>query len=173
MCFVGEVDRQKCVQPYFMSGPLAEVLTIANVRQATEAVDWWCSLKWVFLKVSQISKENTRWSLFLIKLINFLINFIKKRLQHRCFHVKVFKNTFLIRTPPVAASHPASRIWTPSKVGRRFEVAQKLSFDCLHEAAQQWWPLQHRVLTTLSNLSNNNAHHWIFFLKIAPLPVHS
>ena len=34
-------------------------------------------------------------------------NFIKKRLQHRCFPVNIaknLKNTFLYRTPPVAAS---------------------------------------------------------------------
>ena len=35
-----------------------------------------------------------------------LLNFIKKRLQHRCFPVniaKLFKNSFLYRLPPVAA----------------------------------------------------------------------
>ena len=43
------------------------------------------------------------WSLFLIK----LIQFIKKRLQHRCFPVKFqkfLKATFFTETPLVAAS---------------------------------------------------------------------
>ena len=42
-------------------------------------------------------------SLFLIKLLALACNFIKKRLQHWCFHVKFikyFKNTFFYRTPP-------------------------------------------------------------------------
>ena len=33
-CFCGMVDRRKAFLPYFQPGPLSEILTIANLRQA-------------------------------------------------------------------------------------------------------------------------------------------
>ena len=61
----------------------------------SEAVAWRCSVKKVFLEISQNSQENT------CARVSFLI----KRLWHRCFPVNlVSKNTFSYRTPPVAAS---------------------------------------------------------------------
>ena len=60
----------------------------------------WCSLKKVFLKISQILQENTCVE------VKFLINFItKKRLQHSCFPVKVFKNTYFEEHPRTTASN--------------------------------------------------------------------
>ena len=65
--------------------------------QLSEAVSWRCSVKNVFLKFSQNWQENTcdRVS-FLIKS---QVNFIKKRLWHRCFLVnfaKFLRTTFFI-----------------------------------------------------------------------------
>ena len=60
----------------------------------TEAVVRRCSLKQVLLNTSQF------WSFFLIS----FKNFIKKRLQHRCFSVKFAKEHLFYRALPVAAS---------------------------------------------------------------------
>ena len=69
-----------------------------------EAVGGRCSVKKVFLKISQNLPRNIYVGVsFLIKLQLIL----KKRLQHRCFTVnlcEIFKNTFSYRTLPVAAS---------------------------------------------------------------------
>ena len=51
-----------------------------------------CFSKWVFLKLSQYSQENTCVGVFLN---------IKKTFQHRCFPVNIVK---FLRTPPLAAS---------------------------------------------------------------------
>ena len=52
-----------------------------------------CSVKRACLNISQISQENTWSECFLIKLQTFkLCNFIKKRLQHKCFPVKFAKS---------------------------------------------------------------------------------
>ena len=53
---------------------------------------WRCSVEKVFFKFFQISQENTS---VVMSLIKFVKNFIKKRLQHRCFPVKFAK---LLRT---------------------------------------------------------------------------
>ena len=60
-----------------------------------EAVVQWCSVKKLFLEISQNLQESTcaRVSL-LIKLQTLACKFIKKETQHRCF-----KNTFFHRTP--------------------------------------------------------------------------
>ena len=66
--------------------------------------------KYVLLKVSQASKENTCvrfsfWKTWRLK----ACNFIKKRLQHRFFFREVYeilKNTFFYWTTPVTASAP-------------------------------------------------------------------
>ena len=54
---------------------------------------WRCSVEEVFLKIFQISQETTCVG---VSLIEFVKNFINKRLQHRCFHVKFEK---FLRTP--------------------------------------------------------------------------
>ena len=59
----------------------------------TEAATGGVLSKNVFLKVLQISQENTCVGVFLIK---FVKNFVKKRLQHNCFPVKFGK---FLRTP--------------------------------------------------------------------------
>ena len=72
-----------------------------NLRSITtvEAVNWRCSVKKVFLEISQHSQKNTcARVLFLIKLQTEACNFIKKRLWPRCFPVKFLKflrTTFL------------------------------------------------------------------------------
>ena len=73
-----------------------------------EAVAQMCSMKKVFLEISQNSQENTcaRVSI-LIKLQALPTTFLKKRLWHRCFFCefcKISKNTFFYRTPLVVAS---------------------------------------------------------------------
>ena len=47
--------------------------------------------KKMFLKISQISQENTCWILFLINLQALGLQFFKKRLRHRCFPVNIAK----------------------------------------------------------------------------------
>ena len=80
-----------------------------GLRFVTEAVSRKCSVKKVFLKISQNSQENTcaRVSFF-IKLQAFaLLNFIKKETLTQVFSCRLWeisKNTFCYRTPPVAVS---------------------------------------------------------------------
>ena len=74
----------------------------------TEAVVRRCSVEKVFLEISQNSQENTcaRVS-FLIKLQAWASNFIKKETLAQvfsCEFCEISKNTFLHRTPLVAAS---------------------------------------------------------------------
>ena len=68
----------------------------------TEAVARKCSVKKVFLKISQNSRENN------CARVSFLKSaLLKKKLLHRRFPVnsaKISKNTFSYRVPPVAAS---------------------------------------------------------------------
>ena len=73
----------------------------------SEAVARRCSVKKVFLKISQNLQENTcaRVS-FSITLLAWVCNFIKKETLAQtfsCEFCKNFKNTFFYRTPPVAA----------------------------------------------------------------------
>ena len=73
-----------------------------------EAVSRRCSVKKVFLEISQNSQKNTcaRVS-FLIKLQTEACNFIKKATLGQVFSLEfceIFKNTFSYRTPQVAAS---------------------------------------------------------------------
>ena len=69
----------------------------------------------MFLKIPQISQENTCWSLFLIKLHPWRPYYrpeglTEKRLQHRCFpqkFAKILRTTVFYLTPPVAPSAPS------------------------------------------------------------------
>ena len=67
-----------------------------------------CSTRKLFLKISQDSQENTCvGASFLIKMQGFRPpNFIKKRLEHRCFreHWEIFKNTYFEEHLRTAAS---------------------------------------------------------------------
>ena len=65
-----------------------------------EAVVWRCSVKKIFLEISQTSQENT-------SARGLAWNFIKKELLVQVFSFKfseISKNTFFYRTPPVVAS---------------------------------------------------------------------
>ena len=83
---------------------LARIKDICNLVTNIEAVVQTCSVKKMFLEISQNSQENTcaRVS-FLIKLQAWPATLLKKRLCHKCFPVN-FVNTFLHWTPLVAAS---------------------------------------------------------------------
>ena len=74
----------------------------------TEAVTRRCSVKKVFLKISQNSQENTRARVsFLIKLQAEACNLIKKETLAQvfsCEFCEIFKNTIFYRIHPVAAS---------------------------------------------------------------------
>ena len=78
----------------------------ASALLKSEAVAQRCSVKNVFLEISQDSLENTCFRIsFLTKLQ--ACNFVKKRLWHKCFPVNFarFLRTFFSHsTPPVAAS---------------------------------------------------------------------
>ena len=89
----------------------------------TEAVAQRCSIKKLFLEISENSRENTfaRVS-FLIELI---FNFFKKEFLTQVFSCELCessKNTFSYRTPPVAAS-----------VQARFCGILWLSVYCVHK----------------------------------------
>ena len=80
----------------------------AFLEITTEVVVWRCSVKKVFLEISQNSQENicARIS-FLIKLQSSGLQLYKKRGSDTVFSCKfceISKNTFSHRTPPVAAS---------------------------------------------------------------------
>ena len=75
--------------------------TIANFLQhwCIEAVSWRCSVKNVFLEISQNSQENTS--------ARVSCNFIEKETLAQvfsCEFCKISKNSFYYRTPLVAAS---------------------------------------------------------------------
>ena len=64
---------------------------------ATRSSHWRCSVKKVFLKILQISQENTYVRVLFYKVAGLRDwNFIEMRLQHRCFPVKFAK---FLRTP--------------------------------------------------------------------------
>ena len=77
---------------------------INKLRWAAEAVVQRCSVEKVFLEISQNSQESTcARASFLIK----ACNFIKKETLAEVFSYEfgeISKNTFIYRTPPVAAS---------------------------------------------------------------------
>ena len=63
--------------------------TVDNEKETTEAVVSRNSLKWVFLKISQISQENANVGVSFNKIPSLKVcSFIKKRFQHWCFPVK-------------------------------------------------------------------------------------
>ena len=78
------------------------------MQHSTEAVAQRCSVKKLFLEISQNSQENTcaRFS-FLIKFQAGACNFIKIETLAQvfsCEFCEISKNTFSYRTPPVASS---------------------------------------------------------------------
>ena len=90
-----------------------------SIQEWTEAVVQGCSIKKLFLEISQNSKESTcaRVS-FLIKLQAEAYNFIKKETLAQvfsCEFCEISKNTFFYRTPPVAASQWRRKQGIPSK----------------------------------------------------------
>ena len=76
-------------------------------NQSIKAVAWRCSVKKVFLEISQNSQENTSARVsFLIKLQAWAYNFIKSEALAQVFSFEfceISKNTFSYRTPPLAA----------------------------------------------------------------------
>ena len=82
-------------------------LPLDDKYSSTEAVAHRCSVKKVFLEISENSQENIRArGSFLIKLQASACNFIKKETLAQVFSCEfseISKNTFSYRTPPVAA----------------------------------------------------------------------
>ena len=84
-----------------------------SINDSSEAVARKCSVKKVFLEVSQNSQENTcaRVS-FLINLQTSACNFIKKETLAQvfsCEFCEISNKTFSYRTPPVAASYTSPK----------------------------------------------------------------
>ena len=78
--FLSKAATQRCSQQLYLNHFLAWVFSCKFI--AAEAVAWRCSVKNVFLKISQNSQENTG----------------SGRLQHRCLpknFTNFFKNTYL------------------------------------------------------------------------------
>ena len=93
-----------------------------TVQFVTEALVRKCSVKKLFLEISQNSKENTCARVFfLIKL-----HFIKKETLAQvfsCEFCEVSKKSFLHRTPPVAAS--VVRRNTKHKIDENMRIERK------------------------------------------------
>ena len=86
----------------FSSTKSSQKKTIKNVNylfRSSEAVAQICSVKKVFLNISQNSKENT------CARVSFLIKSQAKTLAQvfACEFCEISRNTFSYRTPPVAA----------------------------------------------------------------------
>ena len=100
-CFVTKLS----FRPGCGNGKLQQFLLISP---STEAAAQRCSVKKVFLEISQNLQENTRVTVsFLIKLQAEDCNFIKEESLIQVFFCEfweIFKNTFFYRTPPVAPS---------------------------------------------------------------------
>ena len=113
-----------------------------------------CSSKWMFLKFLQNSQENTCEGSFFNKVTDLKVcNFIKKRLQHRCFPVNILefsRSTFFIEYlwSLVAASVSCSlfltqKLWLSwwysqssaiiSQVHWSFLLRQQLRYRCCYE----------------------------------------
>ena len=95
-------------------------LKLANLLltwlQETEAVVQRCSLKKMFLKISQNSRESTCVSVFFNKVAGKALScsFIKKETLTQVFSYEfreILKNMFFHRTPPVAASEKINETW--------------------------------------------------------------
>ena len=78
-------DKYNCQKPK----PSDNLIQI-NV-QMLEAVVWRCSVKKVFLEISQNSQKNTCASLFFNKVAGRPATLLKKRLWHWCFPVNFVK----------------------------------------------------------------------------------
>ena len=106
-----------CIMVTYYSASINDLNDCVNFRikrVCLEEVSRRCSVKKVFLKISQNSQKNTcaRVS-FLIKLqaiggvLRTSATLLKKRFWHRCFPVnfaKFSRTPFFQKTPPVAAS---------------------------------------------------------------------
>ena len=90
-----------------ISLPLTRIHFMKKIIVYSEAVAQRCSVKIMFLEISQNSKENTcARASFLMKLQASACNFIKKETLAQvfsCEFCEISKNTFSYRTPPRAA----------------------------------------------------------------------
>ena len=98
--------------------------------QLSEAVSQRCSVKKVFLEISQNSQENT------CARVSFLINFIIKEILTQvfsCEFCEISKNTFSYRAPPVTASELYCLKATEPLRGDNFLFTTKsLEGPCIH-----------------------------------------
>ena len=84
------------------------LLYLFSMSKRIEEVTWRCSIKKVFLEISQNSQENNCAKVsFLINLQASACNFIKKETLAEvfsCEFCEISKSTFFYKTPPVAAA---------------------------------------------------------------------
>ena len=112
---------------------------------------------WQDPKYSRSSHSRMFFKIGVLK--NFAIfNFIKKRLQHRCFPVNIAKfiRPALLRTPPVAASDMALIIVRNSSFARRVTHKKKMWF-------MTWmffWFYRERELVTVVYLTGRSEKFW-------------
>ena len=82
-------------------------ITVFATQNFSESVVQRCSIKKVFLKISQNLQENTYARVSFLINLQVWGNFIKKEAQAQvlsCEFCKILKNAFFHRTPPVAVS---------------------------------------------------------------------
>ena len=138
------------------------------MRLSPEAVVKRCSVKKVFLEISQNSLENicARVS-FLIKLQAEAGNFIKKETLAQVFSYEFCefsKNTFSYRTPPVAASvGPWWEFWTARewrKKDRLLPMVGILYIDSAESQCVVWQRKMYYIETGEGNMSRTSPGLW-------------
>ena len=122
-----------------------------------------CSIKKTVSKNFAIFRgKHLCWSLFSIK-----SNFIKKRLQHSCFHVSIakFLKTVFYRAPPVAA--PVYRINPLSLSSTIIRSGSNAPFRCFFLSLTSSWFF---LLLPASSYMNQTHTHKSWYLDLQKAP---
>ena len=122
-CFCGMVDRRKAFTPYFQPGPLSEILTIANLRQAASRV-WSCAESEFRLCWMKFCNSDNHYATaplyyiitYIITLHIYLVR-IKSTMTHEC-HSETYKmvNTSWLKSCQTTSEAP----WNYSPVSSLF-----------------------------------------------------
>ena len=98
--------HSKLVVSYFQNCQKSQVKKDLLNTLLSEAVVRWCSSKQMFLKFSQYSQENMRWSIFLKRLQPLRPATLLKKTPTQVFSREICEifTSFFYRTPPEAAS---------------------------------------------------------------------
>ena len=128
------------------------IFSITCSSVISEVVGHRCSVKKVFLEISQNSQENTcaRTS-FLIMLHASASNFIKKETLAQVFSwefSEISKSTFSYRTPPVAAS--VTCITTAYTSFSVFTISKKLVYAFAKHRKKQLWNCNWNTLSLIN-----------------------